>query len=57
MTARDTINLYASLADVKNVMYKNILGLTALIDLLVEKGIITKEEIAARAQTLDAAGE
>ncbi|HWI65571.1 MAG TPA: hypothetical protein VNT75_27400 [Symbiobacteriaceae bacterium] len=57
MTARQTIDLYASLADMKDVMYKNTLGLTALIDLLVEKGVITKEEIAARAQKLDGAGE
>lgn len=57
MTARETINLYASLADMKDVMYKNTLGLTALIDLLVEKGVITKEEIAARAQKLDASGD
>lgn len=57
MTARETLHLYASLADMKDVMYKNTLGLTALIDLLVEKGVITKEEIAARAQMLDAASD
>lgn len=57
MTARQTIDLYASLADMKDVMYKNTLGLTALIDLLVEKGVITKEEIAAHAQKLDGAGD
>ncbi|HYF91669.1 MAG TPA: hypothetical protein VD969_05455 [Symbiobacteriaceae bacterium] len=57
MTARQTIDLYASLADVKDVMYKNTLGLTALIDLLVEKGVITKEEIGAKAQMLDSSGD
>jgi len=57
MTARETINLVAAMADMKDVMYKNTLGLTALIDLLVEKGVITKEEIGARAQLLDSSGD
>ncbi|MFZ5824193.1 MAG: hypothetical protein ACOY94_07695 [Bacillota bacterium] len=57
MKARETINLYATLADMKDVDYKNTLAITALIDLLIEKGLITREEMAARAQRLDAAGE
>lgn len=56
MTARETIKLFATIGDMKDVAYKNTLGLTALIDLLVEKGIITKAELAARAQLLDATG-
>jgi hypothetical protein len=57
MTARETIHMYATIADLKEVAYKNTLGLTALIDLLVEKGVITKEEIARKAQLLDAAND
>jgi len=57
VTARETIHLYASLADLKDVMYKNTLGLTALIELLVQKGVISKEEIALTAQKLDASGD
>lgn len=57
MNARDTINLYATLADMKDVSYKNTLAITTLIDLLVEKGLLSRAEIAARAQQLDAAGE
>lgn len=49
--------MYATIADLKEVAYKNTLGLTALIDLLVEKGVITKEEIARKAQLLDAAND
>ncbi|MFZ5818152.1 MAG: hypothetical protein ACOY93_23110 [Bacillota bacterium] len=57
MKAGETIHLYATLADMKDVDYKNALAITALIDLLVDKGLITREEMAARAQRLDAAGE
>lgn len=57
MKARETIALYATLADLKDVDYKNTLAITTLIDLLIEKGIITRDELAARAQQLDAAGE
>lgn len=55
VTARETINLFATIGDMKDVAYKNTLGLTALIDLLIEKGVITKEELADRAQRLDTA--
>lgn len=57
MNPRETINLYAALADMKDVAYKNTLAITTLIDLLVEKGILSRADIAARAQQLDAAGE
>lgn len=57
MTARETIDLYAALADMKDVDYKNALAITTLIDLLISKGIITRAEMAERARTLDAAGE
>jgi hypothetical protein len=57
MKARETIALYATLADMKEVDYKNALAIDALIDLLIEKGVITREEMVARARRLDAAGE
>lgn len=56
MTARDTINMFATLADMKEVDYKNTLAITTLIDLLIEKGVITRDELASRAQKLDATG-
>lgn len=57
MTARKTIDLYAALADMKEVDYKNTLAITTLIDLLIEKGVITRAEMAARAQQLDEAAD
>jgi len=57
MKAREAIDLYATLADMKAVDYRSVRALTALIDLLVDKGIIAREEMAERARRLDAAGE
>jgi len=57
MKARETIDLYATLADMKEVDYKAALAIAALIDLLVAKGLITREEMAKRALQLDASGE
>ncbi len=57
MTARETILLHATIADMKETDYKNTLAITALIDLLVEKGVITAVDLANRARKLDVAGE
>jgi hypothetical protein len=57
LTARETIDLYATLGDMKEVAYKNTLAITSLIELLITKGLISREEIAATAQRLDAASE
>ncbi len=53
MKARERIDLYATLGDMKDVAYKNALAVSALIELLVEKGVISREEFADRAQRLD----
>lgn len=53
VSAQDKINLYAHLSDLKEVDYRNALGLTALIELLIEKGVISKSELASKAQALD----
>ncbi|HHT02206.1 MAG TPA: nitrile hydratase subunit beta [Firmicutes bacterium] len=51
--ARSQINIYAQLADLKNVDYRNTLAIATLIDLLTEKGVIDRAEFAARARHLD----
>ncbi len=53
ITAREKIEIFASLADVKEANYRNLLALAALVDLLVEKGILDRQEIARRARELD----
>lgn len=49
----DRIALFAHLADLKEVDYRNTLAIAALLELLIDKQMITREEIAARAQALD----
>jgi hypothetical protein len=57
LTARETINLYATLGDIKDVACKNALAISALTELLIAKGLITREEIGMQLRRLDAAGE
>lgn len=57
MTARNTIDFVATIADMKENTYKNMLALTSLIDLLIEKGVISAQELADRARALDASGD
>jgi hypothetical protein len=47
------VQLFAQLADLKEVDYKNTLIITALVELLVEKGIVTRREVLDKAQQLD----
>lgn len=48
------IDLVAQIADIKEINYKNTLSIASLIDLLVEKGIISKKEFAQKAKNLEA---
>lgn len=57
ISSTEKIRLWATIADLKQKDYKNALAVTSLIDLLIKKGIITVEELASRAQDLDALGE
>jgi hypothetical protein len=48
------VDVIAQLADLKEVDYKNTLVLTALVELLVEKGILDRKEVIQKARQLDA---
>ena len=52
LTASDKINLYAQLGDLKDVDYRNSLAITALIELLIEKGVILRGDFTAKARSL-----
>lgn len=56
-SSAETLRLWATVADLKENDYKNMLAVTSLIDLLIQKGIITRDELADRAQHLDAMNE
>lgn len=47
------VNLIGKLADLKDQHYRNTLALSAVIELLIEKGILTGRELEAKAATLD----
>ena len=47
------VDIIAQLADLKEVDYKNMLVLTALIELLIDKGIISRKEVLQKTNLLD----
>jgi hypothetical protein len=47
------IDIYAAIADLKEIDYKNTLVITALIELLVDRDIIKRSDIITKAQDLD----
>jgi len=47
------VDVIAQLADLKEVDYKNTLVLTALVELLVEKGLLTRQDVITKARQLD----
>ncbi|CAH0121347.1 MULTISPECIES: hypothetical protein [unclassified Paenibacillus] len=49
----EQVDLVAKLADLKEEHYRNTLALSTLIELLVEKQILTRSEIEEKAAELD----
>ncbi|GGA46951.1 hypothetical protein [Paenibacillus physcomitrellae] len=47
------VNMLAKLADLKDGHYHNLLMLSVMMELLIEKGILTREEVEERALRLD----
>ena len=47
------VEMIAQLADLKDVDYKNTLVITAIVELLVAKGILTRKEILQKAEDLE----
>jgi hypothetical protein len=47
------IDVYAQLGDLKEVDYRNTLAIATLIEILQEKGLITRREFSQMAQHLD----
>ncbi|WP_338553734.1 hypothetical protein [Paenibacillus sp. KS-LC4] len=52
-SAWEHVQLGAMLADLKEEHYRTVLTLSALLELLLEKGIITLEELQAKTSQLD----
>ena len=52
-THLDEVQLIGKLADLKEDHYRNSLILTALIDVLIDKGVLTTQELQNRMDKLD----
>ncbi len=55
-SAREKIEIYAQLGDLKEVDYNTLLAVAALIELLMEKGLISAGELARKARSLELQG-
>lgn len=53
MSNFDKIDIYAKIGDLKDIDYRNTLAIATLIELLVEKGVITRQEFSRKAYALD----
>lgn len=47
------LDVVSQIGDMKQVDYRNTLAITSIIEILLEKDIITKEDIAKKAEELD----
>jgi hypothetical protein len=52
--AWEHVQLAAKLADMKEEQYRTVLTLSSMLELLVDKGLLTREELTAKAAALDA---
>ncbi len=51
----DFLDISSQLADLKDIDYKNTLAISALIELLIAKGLFTRQEFARKAHELESA--
>ncbi len=49
----DEIHIIGQIADLKDVDYKNTLVITALVELLIEKNVITRKEVLDKSYELE----
>ncbi len=52
-SSMDYVQMMAKLGDLKDEHYRNTLALSTIIELLVDKGILTREEVERKAAELD----
>ncbi|AJS60661.1 hypothetical protein [Paenibacillus sp. IHBB 10380] len=49
----DMVSMIAKLADLKDEHYRNTLAISTMLELLVDKGVFTREEMEKKAAELD----
>lgn len=47
------VDILYQISNLKEIDYKNTLALTSLIEILIEKGIITRKELICKSKELD----
>lgn len=47
------LDIFAELGDLKEIDYRNTLAIASLIEVLVDKGLITRHDIAKKSKELD----
>lgn len=47
------LDIISQIADLKEIDYKNTLAITSMIELLIDKGILDRNELALKAQALE----
>jgi hypothetical protein len=47
------LDMISQLADLKEIDYKNTLAITSIIELLIEKGVLDRFEVAEKARLLE----
>lgn len=52
-SAWEQVQLAAKLADLKEDHYRTVLTLSAMLELFIEKGILSRDELTAKAEALD----
>ncbi|SMF92870.1 hypothetical protein SAMN05661091_6069 [Paenibacillus uliginis N3/975] len=52
-TAMDIVHMAAKLGDLMDEHYRNTLALSTIIELLIDKGLLTREEVEHKAEELN----
>ncbi|HHY81297.1 MAG TPA: hypothetical protein GX505_01280 [Clostridiales bacterium] len=47
------LDVLAQIGDIKEIEYRNTLAITSIIEVLLEKNIISREDISKKAEELD----
>jgi hypothetical protein len=49
----DPVKIYGHIADLKETDYKNTLAIASIIELLIEKGVISREDLSKKVKQLN----